>query len=260
MVEKTYQVETLERTEPIESERLSDVNTKLEKDPKNPDLWMEKGLAYASLGLMREAVEAYSRAICLNPFKGIYYRHRAHRYLSCWRFQDACADFTLASRLIPDNWDVWYHLGLSHYLLGEYEDAAEAYEVCYRLSPTDDKLIAVSDWYWMTLKRLHREDDAARILSRITDDMDYGENLSYYLRLLFYQGKVGEKELCSGDTLDIVTQGYGLSNYYRLSGNTEKADEYMEKVLQTGDEYMWYAFGYLAAMADKKNLSGKSVR
>ena len=116
MVEKTYQVETIERTENPLSDAVLAVDKKIAEDPKNADLWMERGLRLAEQQLMREAVEAFSKAISLDPFQGIYYRHRAHRYLSCWRFQDACADFTLASRLIPDNWDVWYHLGLSHYL------------------------------------------------------------------------------------------------------------------------------------------------
>lgn len=256
MVEKTYQVETIERTENPLSDAVLAVDKKIAEDPKNADLWMERGLRLAEQQLMREAVEAFSKAISLDPFQGIYYRHRAHRYLSCWRFQDACADFTLASRLIPDNWDVWYHLGLSHYLLGEYAAAAEAYDRCYRLSPSDEKLIAVTDWYWMTLQRLGETEKADALLEKIHEGMTYGGNLSYYKRLLFYKGLLPEKDLMSGDTLDIVTQGYGLSNYHRIHGNVDKADEIVEKVLAAGDESMWYAFGYLAAMVDKAN-SGK---
>lgn len=256
-VDKSCQVETTERTQAVLSEKVLAAREKVSAEPGKADLWMELGLAYAGQGLMREAVEAYSKAISLDPFQGIYYRHRAHRYLSCWRFQDACADFTLASRLIPDNWDVWYHLGLSHYLLGEYEEAAKAYDVCYKMSRSEDKLIAVSDWYWMTLQRLGRKEEAAAILERITDGMDYKDNLSYYLRLRFYKGEVEESELLNGDVLSIVTQGYGLSNYYRINGNPQKADEILDRVLSTGDEYMWYAFGYLAAMVDKKRFSNE---
>ena len=85
------------------SDAVLAVDKKLAADRENGDLWMERGLRLADQQLMREAVEAFSKAISIDPFKGIYYRHRAHRYLSCWRFQDACADFTLASRLIPEN-------------------------------------------------------------------------------------------------------------------------------------------------------------
>lgn len=255
MVSKTYQVETIERTPAVLSDAVLAVDEKLAADRENAELWMERGLRLADQQLMREAVEAFSKAIAIDPFQGIFYRHRAHRYLSCWRFQDACADFTLASRLIPENWDVWYHLGLSHYLLGEYDAAAEAYDRCYRLSASDDKLIAVTDWYWMTLQRLGRTEKAQKILDRIHEGMDYGGNLSYYKRLLFYKGIVPEEELMTGETLDIVTQGYGLSNYYRIHGDLEKADAIVEKVLAAGDASMWYAFGYLAAMVDKANAA-----
>ena len=255
MVEKTCQVETVMRTEAVLSSAVLDVDGKLKKDPANAFLWMERGLALAEQQLMREAVEAFSKAISLDPFQGIFYRHRAHRYLSCWRFQDACADFTLASRIIPENWDVWYHLGLSHYLLGEYEEAAQAYAVCYRLSPSDDKLIAVTDWYWMTLGRLGRREQAVELLKRIHDGMDYGGNLAYYKRLLFYKGEIVEGELLTGDQLNIITQGYGLSKYDRLQGDSEKASEMIEKILAAGDNSMWYAFGYLAAMVDKKRFA-----
>lgn len=256
MVNKACQVETIERTQMPLSDAVLAVDKKLAADRENGDLWMERGLRLADQQLMREAVEAFSKAISIDPFKGIYYRHRAHRYLSCWRFQDACADFTLASRLIPENWDVWYHLGLSYYLLGEYEAAAVAYDRCYHLSPSDDKLIAVTDWYWMTLQRLGKTEKAQELLDGIHEGMDYKENLSYYKRLLLYKGIVPETDLMSGSVLDIVTQGYGLSNYYRIHGNIKKADEILEKVLAAGDESHWYAFGYLAAMVDK----GKSCK
>ena len=118
MVTKTYQVETVTRTDCLLSEAVRAVDRKLAEAPDNAALWMERGLRLADQQLMREAVEAFSKAISIDPFQGIYYRHRAHRYLSCWRFQDACADFTLAYRLIPDKCVVWYLLGLSHYLLG----------------------------------------------------------------------------------------------------------------------------------------------
>ena len=254
MVEKTYQVQTAARTEAALSPAVLAVDERLRRAPDSAELWMERGLALADQRLMREAVEAFSKAISLDPFQGIFYRHRAHRYLSCWRFQDACADFTLASRLIPGNWDVWHHLGLSHYLLGEYAEAAEAYERCRRLSASDDKLIAVTDWYWMTLGRLGERERADALLERIHEGMDCGENLAYYKRLLFYKGLVPESELLSGDTLNIITQGYGLSNYCRLQGDAGKADELIERILAAGDEDMWYAFGYLAAMADRKRF------
>lgn len=239
-------------------DEVTEIDAKLALDPDNADLWMERGLALGKQCLFREETESLSRAIALEPFCGIYYRHRGHRFLSCWRFEDACADFTIASRLIPDNWDVWYHLGLSHYLLGSYEKAAEAYHRCYELSKADSKLIAVTDWYWITLQRLGRPEEARIILNRITPDMDAGDNGSYYRRLLMYKGLLDPAELLPqegtpDENIQLITMGYGLSNYYDYLGDRKRSNEIIDKILAIGDQDWYQAFGYLAAMVDKRS-------
>ena len=122
MIERTlkqeYEVSSWERVQYTPNEDLKALEAKIAADPDNSELWMEKGLLLAGSSLYREACECYAHAIALDPFNGILYRHWAHRMLSQWRFEDACAGFTIASRLIPENWDVWYHLGLSHFLPG----------------------------------------------------------------------------------------------------------------------------------------------
>ena len=48
--------------------------------------------------------------------------------------------------------------------------------------------VATSDWLWMTLMRLGRKDDAAKVLERITPKMEILENGAYHRRLLMYKG------------------------------------------------------------------------
>ena len=134
-------------------------------NPESGDAWMKKGHALAKVSMMREAEECYAMAISCDPFNWEYYRHRAHRFLSCWRFEDAAADFVIASRLNPNDWNVFYHLGLSYFLLRDYAKAAKAYARCYELTDADPELIAVTDWYYMTLKRLGN--DGARSASGV---------------------------------------------------------------------------------------------
>ena len=63
-------------------------------DP-SPDLWLKKSQAFVSQRLIREAIEALSRGISIDPFNGILYRWRAHRYLTVGEIAEACADFTV---------------------------------------------------------------------------------------------------------------------------------------------------------------------
>lgn len=241
-------------------EKLAEIEAKIAADPDNSELWMEKGLALAGSELYREAEECYAHAISLDPFNGILYRHMAHRMLSQWRFEDACAGFTIASRLIPENWDVWYHLGLSHFLLGEYEKAAAAYQRCLELSKTDDEYIPVVDWYYMTERRLGDKEKAESLLPYVGDDPEYGDNFDYFQRVRMYKGELTPEQVLPLDdlkdmeVLDIVTRGFGVSNFYRVNGDTEKADQIVDEIIKKGDEgECYFAFGYLAALVDKMN-------
>ena len=254
--QQKYEIASRERCVVPEKPEILEAEKALAQDPCNGDLWMQKGLALAKYSLMREAVECYSMAISYNPFKWNYYRHRAHRFLSMWRFEDAAADFTISSRLNPQDWDTCYHLGLSHFLLGAYEKAAKAYQRCLELTTQESKLIACVDWYWMTLKRLGRDDDAQKLLEHITTGMDAGDNTAYYARLLVYKGLKKVEDVLSADPekttdLERVTYGFGIGNYMMIQGETQKAIEVWKQVVKAGDENdLYFAFSYLASKVE----------
>jgi tetratricopeptide (TPR) repeat protein len=262
---KSQAVSSWERIEYVPDEELNAINCRLESQPESAGLWLQKGLCLAGASLFREAGECFARAIALEPFNGMLYRHWAHRMLSQWRFEDACAGFVIASRLIPENWDVWYHLGLSHFLLGQYAKAAKAYQRCLELSVREDELIAVCDWYYMTELRLGDRDAAEKILEYIHEDFDPGPNTAYFRRLLMYKGILSPEEVlpedpASLDALQLITMGFGLSNYYYYNGEVAKSNEILDMIIKAGDENDYYfAFGYLAAKVDKTLRSGIRV-
>lgn len=261
---QAYQVMSRERNPLPEDAALAEADARLVADPENGDLHMQRGLVLAGLGYYREAAEEYSRAIAINPFKWEYYRHRAHRFVSCGLFADAAADFTLASRLNPTDWNVWYHLGLSWFLLGKYDKAEEAYARCAALSKTDDDIVAVTDWRYTTLMRLGREDEAKALLDAITPDMHMDDEASsaYHKRLLLYKGEVKPEELFNveGDGsdagLELVTQGFGLANYYLYHGDRERYVALLKKVMDVAAHSRWYsAFAALASHVDMSRLA-----
>lgn len=255
-----YEVASWARCEVPESEEIQAADAAVRSDPKNGRLWMLKGHALAKLSMMREAEECYAMAIACDPFQWEYYRHRAHRFLSCWRFEEAEADFTIAARLNPMDWNVFYHLGLARFLVGDYEKAAEAYKRCYGLTDAEPERIAVSDWYWMTLKRLGREAEAAAVLANITEDMQAGENTAYYARILMYKGLKAPEALLGTDpdkttALELITMGFGIANYYLILGEEDKAVDVMRRVIRAGDENdLYFAFAYLASKVELRKM------
>lgn len=265
MVCKENQVANPVRTDIELSNKVKEINKQLEKTPDDAELWIKRGLALVEQNLMREAVESYSKALCLNPFNWLGYRNRAHRHLSCWEFQEACSDFIMFTRLVPNNvniheiWEAWYLLALSHYLLGEYEKAADAYKTCYSLAHGDD-IITTTGWYWSTLMRLGRKEEADAILAPITKDMEFEESReAYFSTLRMFKGWVSPEDteaLCDvPDCKDKFTRLYAISNYYYITGDIDNSNRVIERILNEAGPEWWMVFGYLAAMVDKKTRS-----
>lgn len=250
---------------------LAQAEKELASKPTDADaiIWAGRRLAY--LWRYQDAIAMFSKGIALHPSDARLHRHRGHRYITTRQFDKAIADFDTAVSLIrgtkdaiePDgapnpsgkprstlHFNIWYHLALGHYLKGDYEKALNAWTECMKVSNNDDSITATSDWLWMTLMRLGRKAEAAKVLERITAKMDILENGSYHRRLLMYKGLERPETLLNpadADDLTIATQGYGVGNWYFVTGDRAKAKEIFERVV-AGRQ--WAAFGYIAAEAD----------
>lgn len=266
--------------EPVQVDReakLAEAQAALERTPDDPDalIWVGRRLAY--LGRYREAIEVYSRGIARFPADARFLRHRGHRYLTVRDFPRAAADLEKAARLIagkPDEIEpdglpnarnipvstlqsnIWYHLGLAHYLQGDFEKALAAYRECLAVSTNPDMLVSTTHWLYMTLRRLGRDAEAQEVLEPIRPDLDVIENGAYHLLTLMYKGELSPEGLqarAAGD-LDPATLGYGLGNWHLYNGRKDEAVRIYREVLAGG---AWAAFGYLAAEADLKRLGEK---
>jgi tetratricopeptide (TPR) repeat protein len=214
----------------------------------------DQAMAAAKEARMEESICLFSKALSYLPFEGLYYRYRGHRHLNVREFDEGAADLELGSRLIPENWDVWYHLGLSYYLRGEYERAAKAYQRCLELTDTQDSMIAIVDWYWMTLSHLGKTEQAQALLEKVSPEDDPGENVAYFKRVLLYKGVNSVEETMSffkneaEEEMTRITCGYGFGNYLRLQGDEESAKAVWNELLAlAGDSRAMYAFACLAA-------------
>ncbi len=243
-----------------------------DRDPASADaaIWLGRRLAY--LGRFRDAIEIYTKGIARHPDEPRLYRHRGHRYITLRKFDLAVTDLQRAAELVagrPDEIEpdgapnaagiprstlqsnIWYHLGLAHYLRGDFEKALAAYREGMKVSRVnDDMLVATSDWLYMTLRRLKRDAEARAVLEPIRERMAILENGAYHARLLMYKGlRTPESvlNLNTADDVQIATQGYGVGNWYLVNGNRAKAKEIFERVVSGR---AWPAFGYIAAEAD----------
>lgn len=239
-------------------------------------IWLGRRTAY--LTRYNEAIDIFSEGIDKFPDSYRLYRHRGHRYISQRKFDAAIADLTKASELMqgtplemePDGqpnrlnqplsstqFNVWYHLGLAHYLKDEFDLAEKAYLECMNVSNNDDLITATVDWLYMTYRREEKKEEAEKLLEKITDHMTIIENDSYFKRLNLYKGKLPVDSVLSVSAsnddveLALATQGYGVGNWYLCNGDTSQALGIFERVVN-GKHFS--AFGFIAAEADLAKL------
>lgn len=244
----------------VYDEKIAAIDAEIAKMPDpSPDLWLKKAQALAAQRLIREAIEALSRGISIDPFNGILYRWRAHRYLNVGEIAEACADFTVAQRLIPENWSVHYHLALTRILLGEYDLAYAAYKRCWELPTTSARQVALSNWTWICCKLLGRDEEAERAIAGIDAQTEAGGNVGYKHLCLMYKGVYTPEEILAMEkapenqdaAISAMTQGFGVAMYYKTMKDEAKYQETLDYVLECGKEYGWTCFGFSGARAAK---------
>jgi tetratricopeptide (TPR) repeat protein len=270
-----YAVErTLERRQQLEAE-LAQAYAAYERDPDNADaiIWLGRRVAY--LGRYRDAIGIFSEGIRKHPDDPRMYRHRGHRWITVREFDRAVEDLEQAARLLqgrPDEVEpdgspnerniprstlhsnVWYHLGLAHYLRGEFSQALYGFRNALTVAQNDDSRVAATDWTYMTLRRMGREEEAAAVLEPIREGMDIIENQSYHRRLLMYKGLLSPESLLAQpgqSATEAATLQYGVGNWHLYNGRVDQAEEIFWRVTSAED---WAPFGYIAAEADLRRM------
>lgn len=260
--------------------RLKEARLTYDANPASADalIWWGRRTAYT--GRYRDAIDIYTKGVAKHPKDARMYRHRGHRFLTLRRFEEAVADFEKAAQLIegkPDEVEpdgipneknipvsslhsnIWYHLGLAHYLQGNWQEALAAYEEGQKISDNPDKLASNTYWHVLTLDRLGKKKKAKALLQQIPEDLELIENHTYLDLLLLFQGKKTLEKLTGspgpqGDAaLDDATLAYGIGAWHLREGREEDAVKVWKKILESP---RWDAFGYIAAEAEVARRRG----
>lgn len=231
-------------------------------------IWEGRKAAYS--GNYRQAVQLFTDGIQQFPNEARLYRHRGHRYLTLRAFDLAIRDFRKAAQLFEDQPDVteqdglpnaqniplsslqtnvWYHLGLAHFLKGEYDQANLAYENGLQVTTNDDMRIAFTYWKYMALRKIGRDGQAGNLLDQVSLNTELIENTSYHKLLMVFKGVFTEVDVLDDENsaLDNATIGYGLGFWHDINGRNERAQKIWKQVYASGN---WAAFGFIAAEAE----------
>ncbi len=234
-------------------------------------IWYGRRTAY--VGDYRRAIEIFTEGIEKHPQDPRFYRHRGHRYISIREFDRAITDFERAVTLMQDipvqtepdglpnaqntpltttQGNVWYHLGLAHYLKQDWPEALSAFRNGFAMGGYDDNLVSTGHWIYMILRRMGEEDAAAEALATVSADMNIIENMSYHQLCLLYRGEmeIADMMAANGEDPSNAAVAYGIANYHYYNGDKARSDRLLRQIVRGSS---WSSFGYIAAEIDLAN-------
>lgn len=231
------------------------------------DDFVEIGKHYVATNRYKLAIANYSEGLVKFPDSYKLLRNRGHRYITLRKLNEAIRDLEKAAELIPAvgeemeygldgkptatvRHQIYYHIGVYHFLKKDYIKAAAAFEKALAAADNSKNAVGASDWLYNCYMRIGRKDKADELLKPITPDYVEDKDQAYFRRVLFYKGLIGANELIDITmppekmSIQDVTKLYGLANWYKYQGNSEKSKELYNLVLQSDG---WPGFAYAAA-------------
>ncbi len=264
---------------------LLEAHARWQASPDDADalVWYGRRLGY--LGRFNEAIVVFTEGIQRHPDDARMWRFRGHRWITLRQFEKAVADLEKAAQLIRGRQDevepsgqpnargidldtlhenVWYHLALARFLLGDWEGAVDGWRACRETVRNDDGRAMCAYWIASAARRAAVEaaargdGQAARsfeaevqlALAEVHRDMDIVEYLSYHRLALAWRGELEPSAVLEGARaagaggVDFATVGYGVAHWLLCRGEREAAREVLEEVC-LGES--WHAFGHIAA-------------
>lgn len=208
----------------------------VEIDPKLTDAWGLLGSIYRSKNDPGGAIDSYSKAIELKSYARQERYGRALAYLQDRKFAEAGADARELAEFYGKDPLVAQIYGLSAFLQGNYDQAAEQFQIAVAAAP--DFMQAV---YYLGVSYLLTEqiEPALRYLDKVAHRHDVPRRALYFLALA--QAKTGSIRAAKNSLNDFLYAEPGDSDGLRLKGNLallenneEEAVQLISKILARG--------------------------
>jgi tetratricopeptide (TPR) repeat protein len=224
----------------------------MQNDLKTPQDCLKYGLELNEAGRAEEALEVFSRGLAMEPYHPELRLQRGRKNIAARRWQ-AASDLELAVKIDPSNWETWYYLGVTYYLLKNYKKSRECFNAS--LENSSEALIPAVDWLWNLENKLGEEKGVLNLITNceaLPDDPDY----AYARRIMLYKGAADPEnffdwevlEKRGSDDIDYVTQAYGLANWRAFRGEMEKSNEILKSIAEKKGAQK--AFAYMLALQD----------
>ena len=203
----------------------------------------------------REAIDALSRAIALEPARMEAYRKRGPKYLDTLQFEKALDDYRRCEQSDGVSVMSRYRIGMAQYMLQNYAAATAAFAGSLAIAPQDDDMY-IADVYWLVLSQLRagKADEAQKTLQQhYRPDMYVGHHTAYEKAMRVAAGFAPMEDMLAEldmeeDDLQFAMTAYGVCVLLE-SQNKRKQAAALRKTLLARPGF-WFSFSFLAAYTD----------
>ena len=153
----------------------------------------------------REAIDALTQAVKLEPERMEAYRKRGPKYLDTLQFERALADYTRCEQADGVSVMSRYRIGMAQYMLQNYDAATAAFAGSLAIVPQDDDMY-IADVYWLVLSQLRagKADEAQKTLQQhYRPDMYVGHHTAYEKAMRVAAGAIAKKYLAEKFGIEI---------------------------------------------------------
>ena len=245
----------------------SSIATIKSKGELTEDDYVEMGKQLVGTARYKQAVENFTEGLAKFPNSYKLLRNRGHRYITLRELEKSIADLTKGEELIRTEPDVmefgldgkptatvrhqiWYHIGVYHYLKKDYAKSAAAFEQAVATGGDLKNVVGASDWLYNCYQRINEKEKSIALLKPITPESDTDRENPYFRRIMLYKGVITPEELMNvkmaPDSMSVqdVTKMYGLANWYSYKGDQTTARTLYGTILKSD---AWPGFAYAAA-------------
>jgi tetratricopeptide (TPR) repeat protein len=243
--------------------------------PEDPDTWITYGRLLGTAMRFSDAVAVFEESVARFPDDPRMWRHLGHRRITVRRIDEAIVALERAAALVASRPDepepstregapvidtlkqnVFYHLGLAHFLRGDFVPAEAAFRRCLEFSNNLDARCSASHWLYSTLKRQGDGPGASAVLDALPPVLEVLEYVAYRDLIRLYRGELdGDAHFATLDpkTVDFATFGFGLGNLRLAAGDEAGATAVFRRCLEAQN---WAAFGVIGSEAELARLRG----
>ena len=278
-VDKELENRVLSKTDRESAERVLLIAEKaFNENPDNEVNIINYGIKLADLGRFQEAISIYEEGLVKFPESHKIRRYIGQQYLTTRQFDKAILSLSEAinyangtpviesehknlkynkKTIYNVKFNIWYYLGLSYYMKGNYDKAISSFRKCEKYTNNNDLKVVITNWLYTAFAKIGNLDLAEAEIMSIPTNMRLVEIKSrkYHDLIMLYRGLVTPSILTKRNGID-ADVGYGIGNYYLVNGQVENAISAFNRVISTEQQ----AFvGYIAIESELEVLLGSQI-